>query len=133
MSDIEQSSKATLVQDYNGVAKKYAHERETSDALLELAIGSSGWRTCNRQIDDGDRLKPFSPTRYRTLVAGVDPLLFDYSRMAAATCDRWLEATNASASAPPAITTHVARNTGRIPKCPPTNPPASGPTTIPTY
>jgi hypothetical protein len=79
MIDIEQSPKATLVRDYNGMAKKYTHERETSDALLELAIGSSGWRTCSRRIDDGDRLKPFSPKRYRTLVPGVDPLLFDYS------------------------------------------------------
>jgi hypothetical protein len=50
-----------------------------SDALVELAIGSSGWRKCNRKVDDGRSLKPFSPTQYRTIVAGVDPLLFDYS------------------------------------------------------
>ena len=79
MNYIEQSLKASLVRDYSGLAKKYRHERETSDALLHLAVGSSGWRTCSRRVDGGSRLKPFLPTRYRRLLPGVDPLLFDYS------------------------------------------------------
>ena len=36
-------------------------------------------------------------------------------------------------TAPSARSTHVARNTGRIPNCPPMKPPTSGPTTWPTY
>jgi hypothetical protein len=42
MNQTGQSLKTTLVRDYQGVAKKYLHERETADALLNLAIGSSG-------------------------------------------------------------------------------------------
>jgi len=79
MNYTEQSLKATLVLDYEGIAKKYLHERETGDALLDLAIGSAAWRKCIRRIDDGVRLKPFARARYRTLIPGVDPLLFDYS------------------------------------------------------
>ena len=79
MEQIEREPKATLVRDYEGVAEKYLHERETSDGLLELAIGSSGWRKCTRRVEDGALLKPFSSTHYRTLVPGLDPLLFDYS------------------------------------------------------
>ncbi len=69
----------THVTDYVALREKYLHERETADALLDLAVGSRGWRDCHRRLGDGDALKPFSPVRFRTRVTDVDPLLFDWS------------------------------------------------------
>lgn len=79
MSDPVPTVTAPLVLDYLGLAKKYRHEREVGDRLLELAGAPRGWRDCRTVQDPKDQLKPFSNKQYRRTLTDVNPRLFDYA------------------------------------------------------